>query len=221
MKNSSIVPEIVADTSATISFQEPTTAYPTVNTAPPAATPNPDVLGVSRHLKAKQRPIVIWPNKVLSQQCEDVTTFDDDLGQLIMDMAFTMRKCNGLGLAAPQVGISLNVIVVELYAFTRTMRTVVMINPKIVQASTEDKFSTEEGCLSVPGHFERRERPRHVVVEYKNTYGKTVTQKFQGMEAFAIQHEIDHLNGKVFVDELSTFKKSRIKKKITKNPNYN
>ena len=193
--------------------------------------PNPDVIGVARHLSSHIRPVLVWPNSKLSQQCEIVTEFDDELGQLLMDMFFTADSNNGIGLAAPQVGVLKNVIVLSMphnrrlqnlesptatpeYSETFKEHTA-LINPEIIESGGAD-FKMTEGCLSVPGYFEERHRPYTVTVRYQDARGRERVDTFTHMKAFVVQHEMDHLTGKVFVDELSSLKKDRVKKKITK-----
>jgi peptide deformylase len=163
-------------------------------------------------LEARVLPVLVWPDKRLRVQCKVVTIFDHNLQRLASDMFATMRYNNGVGLAAPQVAIHLNVIAVWL---EENAEQIFLANPKIVEES-EDLFAWNEGCLSVPGYFEDRRRPNIISVTFQDIVGKEHTQKFEGLIAFAIQHEIDHLRGKVFVDEASQFKKSRIKEKVKK-----
>lgn len=164
--------------------------------------------------KFEELQIVHWPDERLHKKCEDVTEFDDHLVKFVTDMIYTMRENNGVGLAAPQVGIPLNVIV--LWIDTPENSFVgEMINPEIIEVSNE-MFRWEEGCLSVPGYYEDRERPKTIRVRYHDMYGKLYERELSGLAAFAVQHEIDHLNGKVFIDSLSQLKKDRIKKKISK-----
>jgi len=176
----------------------------------PKVYPNPDVLGVPPELVPKILPLEYWPSNILHETCEDVVEFDTDLKQLIYDMAYTMHRRNGIGLAAPQVGKLLNIIIVE----TRTL--IPMINPRIIESDEKYTYSMEEGCLSVPGYYEKRTRPQRVVVKYQKSNGIEKQTEFQGMSAFLVQHEIDHLNGKIFVDDLSNLKKDRVKKKMKK-----
>ena len=96
-------------------------------------------------------------------------------------------------------------------------RPVPLVNPKIVEANETYTYKMTEGCLSVPGYYEKRARPQSVAIEYKSPTGKEQAKEFQGMAAFVVQHEIEHLEGKVFVDDLSNLKKDRIKKKVKKN----
>jgi len=177
---------------------------------------NPSVVGVSNHILGKIRPVIKWPNKILETPCEDVTEFDDELGQLIMDMQWTMATSDGIGLAAPQVGVSKNVIVIDTSDSTfRLPNPLVLINPTI-RSESQEMFSTREGCLSVPGYFEDRTRLAKVRIKYRDPRGKEREITLEGMDAFVAQHEMDHLSGKTFVDELSSLKKKFVKKKMIK-----
>lgn len=157
-------------------------------------------------------PILKWPNdNKLHEKSVDVVNFNDDLLRLTLDMLHTMFVNNGIGLAAPQTGNMINVIVVAL----PNESPIVLINPKI-KSSSEEVFQFNEGCLSVPGYFENRKRPKEIVVEYQSIFGDATESAFDGLMAFVIQHEIDHLQGKVFVDNSSAMKKQRILEKMKK-----
>lgn len=159
-------------------------------------------------------PLVVWPDNRLNVPCVDVEDFGPSLHQLVVDMFATMEANEGIGLAAPQVGVHQNVVVLWL----EQTAPMVFINPTIV-TSSEELFSWEEGCLSVPGYFEERKRPKTVVIQYKDASGSDHEVEFHDLYAFAIQHEIDHLRGRVFVDGASTLKQFRIKNKIKKTLN--
>lgn len=162
-------------------------------------------------IKPQNRKILIWPNELLKLQAAPVVNFNDELKQLIMDMLLTMRQKNGIGLAAPQVGVLQRVIVIEVPQSSPFA----LVNPEIIKIG-DKKLIFNEGCLSTPGYFEMRDRPQQIFVKYNTEMGNQHTIEFQGIHAFAIQHEIDHLNGKVFVDGLSRLKTDRIKSKIAK-----
>lgn len=197
-----------------------------------ALPPNPDKIGVARHLSAQLLPILVWPNPKLHQQCEDVTKFDDELGQLIMDMFLTMDTNNGIGLAAPQVGVLKNIITLSIPKQRRIenehsptanpeyeefLEHVVLINPEVESYGKQGHMiKVDEGCLSVPGYFEKRYRLNEVTINYITPQGREASRTFFGLEAFAVQHEMDHLEGKLFIDELSKLKKERVKKKVKK-----
>jgi peptide deformylase len=194
--------------------------------------PRPNALLDSQYISAAfELPVVVWPDKRLTQKCEEVTEFDDQLRTFVASMIATMRKEDGVGLAAPQVGILKNIITIDIPmqrqlpsqgtetpSYESVERPFVLINPKITDTD-EKPFAWREGCLSVPGYYEDRERPWRIVVEYFNDDGKKYTHEFTNLFAFAIQHEIDHLEGKLFIDDLSRLKLDRIRKKITKTLN--
>lgn len=146
------------------------------------------------------RKIVIVPNDVLRRKAHKITNFDDDLKTLIEDMVETMRDAPGVGLAAPQVGISQRVIVVE-YAEDENKRPKLyaLINPEIVKPSEEKELGIE-GCLSIPGLVGEVERHSSITVKGQNRFGKPVKIKASGWLARIFQHEIDHLEGVLYLD---------------------
>lgn len=156
-------------------------------------------------------PILKYPDERLHQQCVEVTEFDSDLIQLGRCLLFTMKSEKGIGLAAPQIGVLKNVIAIWI----DEKIPIVLVNPKLIDSS-EELLKFNEGCLSVPGYFEDRERPKKIVVKFNDVNGGEHQVEFFDLYAFCIQHEIDHLNGKVFIDNLSDLKRSRIKSKIRK-----
>lgn len=189
---------------------------------------------LSTEYKAAVLPIIFWPDKRLQKKCEDVgeQEFDNSLRTVVASMIQTMKQNDGIGLAAPQIGILRNVITIDIPmqqqlpsegtetpSTTPISRPFVLINPKITTWTDDSDFVWDEGCLSVPGYFESRSRPRRIVVEYFNDDGQWYTSEFTNLHAFVIQHEMDHLKGMVFVDELSRLKQDRIKKKIQKTLN--
>ena len=163
---------------------------------------------------ARELKLIIWPDNRLNIPCETITRFDDSenhyLERLVVDMSFTMLNRKGIGLAAPQVGILANLAVLSIDATPY-----VLVNPQVINASTE-MMSFDEGCLSAPGYYDVRERPNWIVVKHQTICGDEKEVEFHGLWAFAVQHEIDHLNGKLFLDGLSRFKQARIKNKIKK-----
>lgn len=157
--------------------------------------------------------IRVWPDPVLNKISMPI---DKEFGtpalqNLIVDMFHTMRINRGIGLAAPQIGVLKRVITMEV----EPNKLVYFINPIVVESSTEN-YQWDEGCLSVPGYFETRERPADITVWSNEINGTLLVVRLQGLYAFALQHEIDHLAGKVFVDDLSQIKKDRVKSKIKK-----
>lgn len=137
---------------------------------------------------------------VLRQKCEPITVFDRKLRLLLKNMADTMYKADGVGLAAPQVGLSINVVVIDVGEGI-----IELINPKIIER--EGEVEDTEGCLSVPGLYGTVKRSERVVVEYQNSFGKTRTMEGTGLLARAFQHELDHLDGVLFTDKVTSLQK--------------
>lgn len=160
----------------------------------------------------KLLPILKWPDdERLHQKSVDITVFDLFVQQLACDLLHTMKTAKGVGLAAPQTGNMVNMITIWI----EEPRPLILINPVIIESS-EELFEFNEGCLSVPGFFEDRKRPAKIVVKVFDVVGTPREFEFNGLYAFAIQHEIDHLHGKVFVDGSSMLKTSRIKSRMKK-----
>ncbi len=141
------------------------------------------------------RKIVLLGDPVLRQKAKRVTRFDASIQQLIDDMIDTMRDAPGTGLAAPQVGVPLRIAVIEV-----DEEITVVCNPEIVLM--EGEYEPEEGCLSIPGYVANVKRALKVVVRAKNRRGKDIKVKADGLLAHALQHEIDHLDGILFIDRL-------------------
>ncbi len=158
-------------------------------------------------------PILRYPDPRLKTVATLVTQFDDALVKLTKDMAETMYDAPGVGLAATQVNVHKRVIVIDVSEDNSNL--MVFINPEIVQASTQSKVY-EEGCLSVPGIYEKVERPDTVTVRAQNVKGEWFEMECDELLAVCIQHEMDHLAGKVFVEYLSQLKQTRIKTKMKK-----
>ncbi|TAK43474.1 MAG: peptide deformylase [Betaproteobacteria bacterium] len=156
--------------------------------------------------------ILRYPDARLHKVALPVTVFDDGLRALVRDMTETMYAAPGVGLAATQVDIHKQVIVVDVSE--RRDSTVVLVNPEVVDASGISDI--EEGCLSVPGIYETVERAERVRVRAYDQHGKSFTLEAQGLLAVCIQHEMDHLKGKVFVEYLSPLKQQRIRGKLAK-----
>ena len=156
--------------------------------------------------------ILRYPDARLHKLAAPVTVFDEALKKLVADMADTMYAAPGIGLAATQVDVHKQVIVVD--ASERRDTLVVLVNPEIVEATGESDI--EEGCLSVPGIYELVERAERVKVRAHDQNGKAFTLEAQGLLAVCIQHEMDHLQGKVFVEHLSQLKQQRIRAKLAK-----
>jgi len=157
-------------------------------------------------------PILRYPDARLHKVAAPVTVFDDGLKKLVRDMAETMYEAPGVGLAATQVDVHKQVIVVDVSERRDTL--VVLVNPEIVEAwGTSD---IEEGCLSVPGIYDTVERAERIRVRAWDQNGNAFTLEAQGLLAVCIQHEMDHLKGKVFVEYLSPLKQSRVRAKLAK-----
>ena len=145
----------------------------------------------------------------------DVETVDDDIRSLIEDMTESMYAAEGIGLAAIQIGVAKRILVIDLDQKEGTRNPRAFINPKITWAS-EEMAVFEEGCLSVPEIWDDVERPARIKAEYLDTDGKLQTLEADGLLATCLQHEMDHLNGVLFIDHLSRLKKSMAIKKLTK-----
>lgn len=155
-----------------------------------------------------------YPDPILSVKGEPVTTFDEELRQLAEDMAETMYAAPGIGLAAPQVGISRRLVVIDCAAKDQAPQLMVMVNPEIIAA--EGDCCEEEGCLSVPDFYAVVARKSRVQVRYQDLDGAEQQVDADGLLAIACQHEIDHLNGILFIDHLSPLKRSMFRKKWQK-----
>jgi len=171
------------------------------------------------------RKVVIWPDPVLSQAAKRVASVDDKIRKLVRDMFDTMYFANGVGLAAPQVGVSSQILVIDLNPKGKSNKEDLddlkaqgfdgpraFINPEII--AREGDLVWEEGCLSIPGVNEEVDRSETVTVRALNEKGETFEKTVHGLYAVAIQHEMDHLAGKVFVEYLSRLKRDLVKKKM-------
>ena len=161
--------------------------------------------------------VLRFPNPLLRQKSKPVTTFDDDLQRLAAGMLETMYREGGIGLAAPQVGQLKQLIVVDLHAgdedqATRSPR--FYVNPVIRDRSGETM--TNEGCLSVPDFTADVTRAQSIKLEYQSTSGDTVREELHGLAAVCLQHEIDHLRGKLFIDYLPPLKRQMVKQRLVK-----
>lgn len=159
------------------------------------------------------RTILRYPDSRLHKVAKPVTVFDDRLKQLVADMAETMYEAPGIGLAATQIDVHEQVIVLDISETRDQLQ--VLINPEILWAS-EEKRVYDEGCLSVPGIFDGVERPSQVRIRALNVDGVASEFEADGLLAVCVQHEMDHLRGKVFVEYLSPLKRNRIKSKLQK-----
>jgi peptide deformylase len=157
-------------------------------------------------------PILRYPDPRLHKVAAEVSQVDDNIRKLIKDMAQTMYAAPGIGLAAPQVDVHKRIIVMDITESHDQLR--VFINPRLLEASGEAEC--EEGCLSVPGIYEKVRRAERVTVGALDQRGEPFTLEAEGLLAVCIQHEMDHLEGKVFVEYLSRLKQQRILGKLKK-----
>lgn len=162
-----------------------------------------------------QLPIIIAPDPRLKAVSAPVTTVDDATRRLIDDMVSTMYAAPGVGLAAPQVGVHKRIIVVDPTDGEGNPRLVRMVNPEIT-ARSDELVEHEEGCLSLPEFYEILERPRAIEVRFLDPEGRERSLAADGLLARCIQHEVDHLDGVVFVDHLSAVKRNIILRKLAK-----
>ncbi len=161
------------------------------------------------------RAILQLPDPVLRKVSKPVQKIDDEIKKLIEDMFETMYDAPGVGLAAIQIGVDKRVVTIDATRGDEEKNPMVFINPEIVSTS-EEKDSKEEGCLSIAEFYEEVERPSEVKVRYMDEKGKTHEIEADGLLARALQHEIDHLNGVLFIDHISKLKRDRVTKKFTK-----
>ena len=162
-----------------------------------------------------QRKIVIEPDPILREKSEILEKVDDELRNLLDDMLETMYAASGIGLAAVQVGVLKRLIVIDISKDKEKKNPLFLINPEIISKSKKTSIY-EEGCLSLPGHFAEIERPAECQIKFIDYDGKEQELRVNGLLATCIQHEIDHLNGVLFIDYLSKLKKDMIVKKLIK-----
>ena len=159
--------------------------------------------------------IIIAPDSRLNQVSNRVDIIDGSIISTLDDMLECMYRNNGIGLAAPQVGILKRLVVIDCSDSKNIKKPLKLINPEIIKLSKKI-CEFEEGCLSLPSQYAKVKRPEEITLKYKNIEGITLEKEFSGIEATCIQHEIDHLNGKLFVDHVSKLKKNLIIKKLKK-----
>lgn len=159
-------------------------------------------------------PIVKYGSSVLEQKAAPVTEFDDHLRQLVADMFESMYATKGVGLAAPQIGISKQLAVIDITSGEDPAARFVLANPEIV--SVEGRQKQEEGCLSLPGYHAEVIRPLRVTIRAQDVAGQAYTKTGEELLARAFCHEIDHLRGKLFIAHLSVLKRNLIRRKIQK-----
>ena len=158
------------------------------------------------------RKIIYLPDARLRKVSKDITTFDDELQTLIDDMFETMYDARGVGLAAPQIGINLRLSVIDVEGDKKNQ--IVIINPEIIESHGSTDY--QEGCLSVPGSYDTVTRAEKVKVKALDRFGKPFEIEADGLLGECLQHEIDHLNGKLYIDLLSPLKRSIARKKLEK-----
>ena len=161
------------------------------------------------------RKIITEPNDILRKKSLPVEKVDEDLQRLMNDMLETMYAALGIGLAAIQIGVPKRVIVLDIARKDTPKNPIYLVNPEIISKS-QNYLTYEEGCLSVPGQFAEIERPDKCHIRYLDYYNHPKELKAEGMLATCIQHELDHLEGILFIDYLSKLKKSMIIKKLSK-----
>ena len=160
------------------------------------------------------RKILKFPDQDLRIKAKPVETFDDELKTLTNDMFETMHSVNGIGLAATQIGVAKQVAVIDISP--EKNEPLIIVNPEIKILDPSKKEDYDEGCLSVPGFFETISRPSDIQLSYQDLNGQKQEIKPEGLLTKVVQHELDHLNGRLFVDYISELKRRRIRNKIVK-----
>ena len=160
------------------------------------------------------RKILKFPDQDLRIKAKPVETFDDELKTLTDDMFETMHSVNGIGLAATQIGVAKQVAVIDISP--EKNEPLIIVNPEIQILDPSKTEDYDEGCLSVPGFFEKISRPSDIKLTYQDLNGKKQEIKPEGLLTKVVQHELDHLNGRLFVDHISELKRRRIRNKIVK-----
>ena len=159
--------------------------------------------------------IIIAPDTRLTQIAFNVKNIDKTIELILDKMLNCMYENNGIGLAATQVGLSKRLVVIDCSSGDNKKNPIKFINPEIIELS-KNNIEFEEGCLSLPDQYANVTRPNFVIIKYRDIKGKLHKNKFEGLEGTCIQHEIDHLNGKLFVDHISKLRKQIIFKKLKK-----
>ncbi|GAB6059852.1 peptide deformylase [Desulfonatronum parangueonense] len=160
------------------------------------------------------RPILTYPNPILAQTAKEIETVTPEICQLAEDMLETMYSKEGLGLAAPQVGESCRLVVIDISGPDKREEPLVFLNPRIV--SSEGQVDSSEGCLSVLNYRTKVQRAERVRLQALNLEGQSVEMEMDGMLAICLQHELDHLNGVLFIDRISRLKRSLYEQKLKK-----
>jgi len=159
-------------------------------------------------------PIVKFGDPVLEKPAEPVKTFDTELRQLLDDMFESMYEAHGVGLAAPQIGVSKRIVVIDVTFKEDPAARLVLINPEIIKV--EGKLTQQEGCLSIPEFRENVTRPKRVTVRAQNATGEWFERTGEDLLARAFMHETDHLHGKLYISHISALKRDLMKRKIRK-----
>lgn len=161
------------------------------------------------------RPILHIPDPRLRAVAEPVDQIDEELKATVKDMFATMYDAPGIGLAGPQIGLMKRVIVIDVAGENEEPEPIAMINPEILWRSEETRVH-EEGCLSIPEYYEEVERPERIRIRFTTPESETVEREAEGVLSTCMQHEVDHLDGKLFIDYISRLKRERITKKFQK-----
>lgn len=163
------------------------------------------------------RPILLHPDPRLKRRCAPVTAFDAGLATLVEDMFATMYDAPGIGLAAPQIGVETRVLVMDcaLRDGAEEQAPLALINP-VIEAASDELSEYDEGCLSIPDIFGRVTRPARVRVAFQDPAGAAQVREFAGIWATCVQHEIDHLDGRLFIDHLGPITRMRITERMRK-----
>lgn len=159
-------------------------------------------------------PIVKYGDPVLEKPAQPVTEFDDQLRKLVADMFLSMYEAHGVGLAAPQIGISRRLAVIDVTFKEDPEARLVLVNPEVIKV--EGKHTQQEGCLSLPEFRENVSRPKKVTIRAQDEFGKWYEKTGEELLARAFVHEIDHLNGRLYISHISALKRDLIKRKVRK-----
>ena len=161
------------------------------------------------------KPLIILPDPILRQVSRPIETVDGEVKKLADDMLETMYDAPGIGLAAIQIGVARRMLVLDVSKDGEDKKPLVFINPEIV-SSSDARSVYEEGCLSIPDYYAEVERPASITVRHLDREGKEQVTEAEGLLATCLQHEIDHLNGVLFIDHISKLKREMVIRKFTK-----
>jgi len=161
------------------------------------------------------KPLIILPDPILRQASKPIETVDGDVKKLAADMLETMYDAPGIGLAAIQIGVPRRMLVLDVSKEGDDKAPLVFINPEVV-ASSDERSVYEEGCLSIPDYYAEVERPAKITVRHLDAEGREQVTEADGLLATCLQHEIDHLNGILFIDHISKLKREMVIRKFTK-----